>query len=365
MNSMMKLIMRSRIPIAAALVLMVPSVLHAGGPAWVAGSGYNPGVEGQPMLWANATVGYFTDQGALSPILTNAQADAFVAAAISSWTTAPGVGLTVTQGGHLAEDVNGSNIQGEFGVITAPADITSSATGTPLGVVYDFDGTVTDALLGEGAGDIGDCFTNAVYGGPDNFSASGNIVHAVAVINGVCAATNGQLPDVQYRLVRVLGRIFGLGWSQANNNVLTGDPAPTQADYAGFPVMHFLDPVNCVPISLCYPNAAVPKMDDITTLAASIHRAVIQATGRIYGNLYFTDSSGNATQQMQGVNVVARLLDNNNNPSRQYVVTSVSGFGFVGNAGNIITGYDDANGLPFNRFGPATLRSKDFMILGS
>ncbi len=235
--------MRSRILAASVLVLLFPCSLRAGGPAWVAGAGYSPGVEGQPILWPSATVQYFTDQGALSPILSNAQADAFVATAITPWTTAPGVALTVTQVGHLAEDVNGSNIQGEFGVITAPADITPQATGTPLGIVYDFDGTVTDALLGEGAGSLADCFTNAVYGGPDNFSASGNIVHAVAVINGVCAATNSQLPDVQYRLVRVLGNIFGLAWSQANDNVLTHNPSPTAADFAGFPVMHFRDPV--------------------------------------------------------------------------------------------------------------------------
>jgi len=55
---------------------------------------------------------------------------------------------------------------------------------------------VTDALLGQGAGGLSDCFTNAVYGGPDNFSASGNIVHALVVINGNCAATTAQLPDV-------------------------------------------------------------------------------------------------------------------------------------------------------------------------
>jgi hypothetical protein len=361
----MKARMPSRILLVVALVLSLPSALRGGGPAWVAGAGYNPGVEGQPILWTNAAVEYFTDQGDLSPILPSTQADAFVAAAIAPWTTAAGVSLNVTQGGHLAEDVNGGNIQATDGVITAPADITSSATGTPLGIVYDFDGTVTDALLGVGAGDIGDCFANAVYGGPDNFSASGNIVHAVAIINGICAATNAQLPDVQYRLVRVLGRIFGLAWSQANDNVLTDDPAPTQADYAGFPVMHFLDPINCVPISLCYPNAAVPKMDDVTALARLYPSGTNpQATGRIWGDLYFTDASGNAAQQMQGVNVVARLLDSSNNPSRQYVVTSVSGFEFVGNAGNIITGYDDPNGLPFNRFGSGNTSVEGFYDLG-
>jgi hypothetical protein len=365
--------MRPRLLTLAVVILLFPSVLRAGGPAWVAGSGYNQGVEGQPILWTSATVQYFTDQGALSPILNNAQADSFVAAAIAPWTAAPGVALTVTQAGHLAEDVNGSNIQGQFGVITAPADITPQATGTPLGIVYDDDGTVTDALLGQGAGDSDECFYNAVYGAPDNFSSSGNIAHAVAIINGVCAATSSQLPDVQYRLVRVLGHIFGLAWSQANDNVLTHNPNPTNADYAGFPVMHFIDPSNCVPISICYGGifegalgngTTTPALDDATALARLYPApANPQPTGRIWGNLYFTNSTGQAAQPMQGVNVVARLMVSGA-PSRQYVVTSVSGFAFVGNAGNLVTGYDDANGLAFNRFGSSDTSLEGFYDLG-
>lgn len=367
--------MRRRILAAMALVIFFPAVGHTGGPAFVAGAGYNPGVEGQPLLWANGSVEYFTDQGALSPILTNSQADAFVASAISPWISVPGAGLTAVQGGHLAEDVNGSNIQVTDGVITAPTDITPSATGTPLGIVYDYDGTVTDALLGQGAGSLADCFTNAVYGGPDNFSASANIVHALAVINGVCASTSTQLPDVQYRLVRVLARIFGLGWSQANVNVLTNNPPPTQADYQGFPVMHFADPVSCLPISICYGGifegalggySVTPALDDATVLAR-LYPAPAgnpQPTGRVWGNLYFTDASGNAAQPMQGVNVMARLIDQFGQPSRQYVVPSVSGFKFVGNAGNIVTGYLDANGLPFNRFGSSNPSLEGFFDLG-
>ncbi len=357
--------MRTRIVTVALLIVLTPVALRAGGPAFIAGSGFDPGVEGQPLVWANASIQYYTDQGALSPILTNAQADALVATAITPWTTASGVGLTVTQAGHLAEDVNGGNIQVTDGVITAPADITPSATSTPLGIVYDYDGTVTDALLGQGAGDVDDCFTNAVYGGPDNFAVGGNIVHALAVINGVCASTSAQLPDVQYRLVRVLARIFGLGWSQANINVLTNDPPPTDADFQGFPVMHFADPISCVPISQCYPNAAVPKLDDVTALAAlyPVSGGNPQPTGGLWGGVYFTDASGNAAQMMQGVNVVARMMVDGQ-PSRQYVVTSVSGYAFVGNAGNVITGYMDASGLPFNFFGSSNTTVEGIYNLG-
>src|SRR6202158_4244998 len=345
--------MRLRI-LAVAVVLICSAVAsRAGGPAFIAGSGYAPGVEGQPMVWANGSVRHLPDQGALRPLLPGTQADAFVATAFSAWTSISSVVLTASQGGHLAEDVNGSNIETDgYGTITAPADITSSATGTPVGMVYDYDGTVTDALLGQGAGGLADCFTNAVYGGPDNFTTGGNIVHAFVVINGICAATTAQLPDVQYRLMRVLGRIFGLGWPQANVNVLTRRPPPTGADFAGFPVMHAADPISCLPISACYPDAAVPKMDDINALARLYPSNVNQQlTGRIYGSVYFTDASGNAVQPMQGVNVVARLIDGTGQPSRQYIVTCASGFAFHGNAGTIIDDYVDANGLRYDRWG--------------
>ena len=362
--------MRSRMLSVAILLVCSAIASRAGGPAFIAGSGYNTGVEGQALVWANgagsmSTVQYFTDQGNLSPVLSGAQADALVATAFNTWTSIPGVALTASQGGHLAEDVNGSNIETNgYGVVTSPADITPFATGTPVGVVYDDDGTITNAILGEGAGDLEDCFTNAVYGGPDNFSVSGNIVHALVVINGVCAATSAQLPDVQYRLVRVLGRTLGLGWSQANLNVLLRNPPPTSADFAGFPIMHFADPIDCVPITICYPDPGVPAMDDMDALARLYPAgSTPQPAGRVYGSVYFTDASGNAVQPMQGVNVVARLMILGQ-PSRQYVVTSVSGFSFCGNAGNIIDGYLDGTGLPYNRWGSDDPSLEGFFDLG-
>jgi hypothetical protein len=355
--------MRSQI-FAAALLLSTSAISRAGGPAFIAGSGYNPGVEGQALVWANGSIEYFTDQGDLSPILPGAQADTFVAAAFSVWTSIPGVALTATQAGHLAEDVNGSNIQTNgYGVVTAPADITPSATSTPVGIVYDYDGSVTDAILGEGAGEIEDCFTNAVYGGPENFSTAGNIVHSLVVINGICAATNSQLPDVQYRLIRTLGRTIGIGWSQANLNVQKRNPPPGGADFAGFPVMHFADSIACVPITVCYPNPISPAMDDMDSLARLYPGSNPQPTGRIYGSVYFTDAPGNAVQPMQGVNVVARLMVSGQ-PSRQYVATSASGFAFCGNAGNIIDGYVDGNGLLYNRWGSSDPSLEGFFDLG-
>ena len=71
-----------------------------------------------------------------------------------------------------------------------------------------------------------ECFGNAVFGGLDNFGTNTYFLHALVVLNGNCIA---QLPDpdVEYRLVRVLGQVLGLGWSQTNLNVQTGNPPPT------------------------------------------------------------------------------------------------------------------------------------------
>ena len=201
-----------RLASALAIVLFFAALARSGGPEYVAGPSYfNSGTMGQPITWSLGQVNYYTDQGDLSPILPNASANAFVASAFSQWTSVSTAALTATNAGQLAEDVTGSNIAvNSSGAVTAPADITPSATQTPVGIVYDYDGSVTDALLGAGAGDPSQCFWNAVYGGVDNFGAGANFLHALVVINGQCALQSSQLTDVEYRLVRVLGHVIGL-----------------------------------------------------------------------------------------------------------------------------------------------------------
>jgi hypothetical protein len=357
-----------RLATALAIVLFFAVLTRAGGPAYVAGSSYfNSSTMGQPIIWSLGQVNYYTDQGDLSPILPNATANAFVANAFSQWTSVSTAALTVTNPGQLAEDVNGSNIAvNSNGTVTAPADITPSATQTPVGIVYDYDGTVTDALLGEGAGDPSQCFWNAVYGGVDNFGAGANFLHALVVINGQCALQSWQLTDVEYRLVRVLGSVLGLGWSQMNLNVITGSPTPAPADFAGFPVMHFMDPVSCVPITVCYPNPYQLAPDDMAALSRLYPLSTLPiTTARIYGSVYFADSLGNIAQPMQGVNVVARWIDpSTSQPSDEYGASSVSGFLFTGNAGNPITGLTDALGNAYSEFGSTDQTLEGFFDLG-
>jgi hypothetical protein len=63
-----------------------------------------------------------------------------------------------------------------------PADILPSAVNLPVAIVYDADRTVTNALLGQGAGDASSCFSNAAYGGIDNFRADAHLLHALVIL---------------------------------------------------------------------------------------------------------------------------------------------------------------------------------------
>src|SRR5579859_824408 len=355
-----------RLALAVGIVLCVAVLLRAGGPKCVAGTSYfDSTMVGQALVWPQGQILYYTDQGDLSAALPNASANALVSAAFSQWTSVPTAALGAASGGQLAEDVNGSNVVvNADGTISIPSDIQPAATGTPLGVVYDADGSVTNALMGSGAGDASQCFSNAVFGGNDNYGTSAIYQHGLLVINGQCAQLSTQLPDVLFRLQRVIGGVLGVGWSQVNVNVLTGSPQPTADDYAGFPLMHPIDPTNCVPITLCYTNPDQLAMDDVAAISrlypvtaqnqASFTGKQIfaAATARIHGSVWFTDTAGNKTQPMQGVNVVARWIDPaKGQASRRYAASSVSGFLFSGNEGNPITGTEDELGDSYSEWG--------------
>ena len=316
-----------------ALLIVLPHAARAGGPHNVAGTSYFDSTsKGVPLTWAGGAISYYTDRGDLSPVLPGTTADAFVADAFSRWTSITTAAVSAVRAGQLGEDVSGANVSASGGALVLPADILPSAVNLPVAIVYDADGAVTDALLGQGAGSASACFDNAAYGGVDSFSTDAHLLHALVILNGMCAQTSQQLRDVEYRLIRVLGRVLGLDWSQVNVNIFTRSPPPTSADYPGLTIMHAMDPINCVPISLCYPHADQPKMDDRAALSRLYPVTVLnlasfpgkqlffENTVRIHGAVRFADASGQPAQPMQGVNVVARWIDTaTGQPSRTYL----------------------------------------------
>ena len=197
----------------------------------------------------------------------------------------------------------------------------------------------------------------------DNFTTDGHFAHALVIINGNCAQYASDLPILQYRLARQLGRVLGLDWSQINDNVVTGAPPPTMNDYAGYPMMHPMGAL-CFPTYGCTSNPLQTRMDDQAAIsrlypvtAANIgsfsgKTLFFENTARIEGSVRFPAWNGNLGQGMQGVNVVARMIDPVTGlASHKYTASCVSGFLFRGDAGNPITGYTDNSGEPLDRFG--------------
>ena len=355
--------MRIRRRLTSLLIVLAISgpPAHAGGPRWVAGSSYfNPFALGQPLVWRNGIVNYYTDLGDLSPTVTQAQANAMVAAAAALWSGVPTAALQINAAGSLAEDVNGSNFYSGPSGLTMPADVQSTATGTPLGIIYDADGSVLNALEGAGASDPIGCNVNAVTTVVDNFSTDAKIAHALLIVNGLCTADAAHVALVQYELLRGFGRILGLDWSQANDQMFPGNTTPD--GLLGWPLMHPVEKLCNSNGNPCMTGTIAPRTDDLAALnrlypvnagnSPAFPGKLVTATATIsiQGTISFRTAQG-----MQGVNVVARpLIPGTDNPDMRYPAAAVSGQFFIGNAGNPIDGTVNNNGDPFNQFGTVT-----------
>jgi len=353
--------------LAFLLVLAAP-VVRAGGPKFIAGSTFfNPGVQGQPVHWANGQLNYYVDQGRLNAQVSNQQATAMVDAAAALWSAVNTAGVALTDKGSLNEDVSGADIVANASSlptepsIAQPSDVATTATTYPLAVIYDADGSVIDALFGQTASQPTSCQNNGVWVWMDNLNPDATIAHAVIVLNGLCATSPNLLAMMSFDLERAFGRVLGLDYSQVN------PPPIFIGGTDGWPIMQPLNGI-CGPTGgICIPNPSTLRFDDIAALnriypitaqnLANFPGKILTAanTVSIQGTVSFRTGSG-----MQGVNVVARPLDANGNPLYQYTVTAVSGAFFSGNHGNPITGTTDANGIPYSQWG-----SSDSSLQGS
>ena len=296
------------------LLCILPAAAHASGPRWVTGQPYYP-QEGLIITWYTPNVHYFTDPGDLSPYVNHAAADALVAAAAGAWTV-PTSSLNLLYGGTLSEHVSSANVFLNGAGLVFPSDVQSvNYLNKQIAILYDYDGSVTDLMLGSGASSPSSCRQNAVTESVDSISTTGLIQHAILVLNGRCTgpAPEQQL-QLQYQLMRAFGRVIGLAWSQTNDNVFTGNPRPTSQQAQHWPIMHPLD-IICGPYTYqCLPNPFTLRDDDISGLgllypvgrpAASIagKTDTLARAGRLLGTVTFPNGQG-----MQGVNIVIHRL---------------------------------------------------------
>lgn len=331
----------SRLRLTVFLVLVAVTSFStsafSAGPRWVAGPSWTNNA--RIMNWYRSDVQYYVDPGPLSASVDHATAVALVDAAASVWTVS-GIPFSLTNGGSLDEDVSGDNVYlGANGPVW-PADVQSSNyTAKQVAVVFDADGAITDTLLGSGASAPANCRTAAVTETVDLFVQPGKIAHAIVIVNGQCT---GPAPEQQlqlrYQLMRAFGRVIGLGWSQLNDNVFTGTPAPTYQDQMHWPLMHPVD-ILCGPYSYqCLPQPFTLREDDVASLALVNAPQITQGSPDWVGVeawLRFPNGQG-----MNGVNVVAhRNWPNGNYGTEEFgIVSGVSGAFSPEDIGNPVTG---------------------------
>lgn len=352
----------------ALLSALIPVSAFAGGPKYIAGASFfNPNVQGQPLHWSGGVVNYYVDRGPLTNLVGNQQAAALVDAAAAIWNAAPAAAVALNDLGTLNEDVNGRNIAVANGKITAPFDVTPSATGYPVGVIFDADGSVIDAIYGTGASDPISCQNNGVFTWIDNFTQNAVFAHGIILVNGLCATSAKMLTMMSFELERAFGRILGLDSAQVNPGAQqNGEPNGT----LGWPVMQpesgFCGPQGgaCIldPTELHWDDiAALNRMYPVTAQNQGNFPGKLMTaanTVSIQGTITFRTGEG-----MQGVNVVARPLDANGNPLYQYTVAFVSGAYFSGNRGNPVTGWNDRNGNPLAMWGSTNAAMQGFFDL--
>ena len=351
------------------LFLLFAATALAGGPKYVAGVSYfNSGVVGQPVRWANGQLNYYVDQGPLNASVTNKQAKAMVDAAAALWSSVATAGVTLTDMGSLNEDVSGANIQigstgftvtneqtNQLGVIIEPADVTPQAISFPVGVIFDADGSVINAIFGAGASQSIACQNNGVFEWLDNVNPNATFAHGILVLNGLCATSANRLSMMSFQLERAFGRMLGLDYAQINPGAVTsGQQSALQA----WPVMQPMSGLCNSGGGVCIPVPTILHWDDIASInrlypitAANLSsfpgkKITAANTVSIQGTITFMNGDG-----MQGVNVVARPLTAGGSVLYADTASFVSGAYFNGNHGNPVTGFNDENGNSLTMWG--------------
>ncbi len=295
--------------VALLLVAGLVERAAAAGPLFVNDSG-------TALVWNVRPVPWNSDRGGLG-VLDEASAHQLVDDGFAVWAAVPTASITFADAGALPFDVTAANVGLVVGVC-----------GDDLSpIVYDRDGTITDALFGGGA-------SNSILGfaGPECGTFSPPVItEASAVLNGkfIDGLASGGNPEVALEtffgvMVHELGHYVNLDHSQINLlEAFDGQTLNDDAIATMFPFIVSGDETatltrdDAVSLSLLYPA------DDFTL-----------ATGAITGEIRRGDSGA----PFGGAFVIARNVDD----PRRDAVGFVSGARFV--LGSTAPGADDLIG---------------------
>jgi hypothetical protein len=313
-----------------AAVLTLGGQVFAGGPLVVGGP--TSSIDGQPYTWNTATpIQYRVDPGPMSATVSNAAGLTRVQILFNHWHDVLTANISYVNAGPIL--ATGAYTQGtdvrtatQFNAISASCD-----AGTQSPIVFDADGTLFDSLFGANSGVIG-------FAGPCSLEPStGRIRTGFAALNGKYADGVSGFTAEQFdeAMTHEFGHFSGLDHSQINVDVFNQQPGNCDAEtLAGLPLMF--------PIAFCQARSSVGlpiiPPDDAAWISKLYPGPAFNTNyGIISGLILFSD--GNS--QAQGVNVIARRVDDPNtatNESRTRAYSVVSGYVFTSNPGQPITG---------------------------
>ena len=317
---------------------------HAGGPLVVGGPKF--GIDGQPFTWdpAKMPIRYRLDPGPMvvnpgnRTVIDNATGSQRVQNMFAVWQSVPTTSISFFNAGPLLSA--GSYISGtDLNTVQEFNDIVGSCKSAAQNpVIFDANGQIM-AGLGLPAEIIGFASGCAVD------STTGYLTGALIVMNGRFqdgVNTPGSTPpnyelttnEFDEAITHEIGHFSGLDHSQINLDLLTSHSFPCDLDkLAGLPLMF--------PEQICQArkDVGLPVLspDDMSWISALYPSASFESNyGTISGTIYFSDG----VSQFQGINVIARAVDDPRTPqdeSRRMAVSATSGFLFTGNPGQSFT----------------------------
>jgi hypothetical protein len=298
--------------IARRLVLLAGAAALAGTASFAGGpmALFDPATK-TPYSWPGASAPVYTDLGALGQ-LTNAQANAMTQFSIDQWNAVPTSSFTATVAGDFASiglpDIDATNA----GLVLGPWN------GGGVHIVYDADGTITDALFGPYSGVLGVTVLEYVS------DTSPDILEATMVLNGSRVPDSPTDPGAAAAMyagvvTHEFGHAINLAHSQTNGQlVLNFDawagPAGCATPYDGLP--------GSDDIETMYPftnlettgvaESTVDVVDDMSALSDIYPGPGWPSAYRSIKGTIYASPRANSPKKIPvgGVNVIARNVAN-------------------------------------------------------
>jgi hypothetical protein len=355
---------RALIALSLFLFFVSSGSVFGGGPLIVGGPavGTRPafGVDGVPFTWnpAKMPISYRVDPGPLAVdpsgvvVINNATGLQRVQSMFQVWKSVSTASVSFTNAGPLLPA--GSYKGGDLTTAAQYNDVVGSCkSGQQNPVIFDANGSLMSAL-GLPAEVIGFTSTCAL---DEN---SGYITGALIALNGrfqdgstisTSSRPNYEITANQFdeAIAHEAGHFLGLDHSQINLDLLFTNTIPCDVDkHAGLPLMF--------PEEVCEArkDAGLPVLSpDDRAWISRLYPSSTQPNN--YGVISGFVRFGDGISQAQGVNVIARLVDDPSTPedeSRRVAVSAISGYLFTGNPGQSVTATmseaseDNTNGSP-------------------